>query len=382
VSLALVHRVRAFTLIEVMIAVLILALGLLGLGAIIPVIVHEQRRSSEATLGVAAANGAEAYIRSRFDLEPALGRSGWDRWFDSGNNGLSAWSPVAPQVTPPALVNAPNAYKWVTLVTSGAIKELNLIPDSATNTPAGHMTLWSNSAPTGQTPVYDRPIAISVQDRLWPTRASQATNTATGDANRPLFVWDFVGRRLPGRAADSPAVWPSPEPQQIQIAVFVRRIDPGIRIPRGAALADVVSDNLTNSPNSPDARAAVATNTLGRPTNTGIDQTGTPRYSPIVQVDAQAPTGGRRDRITILSTDPVYIEQLNQPGQRLVDNLGNIYTVRGAIEGSGGRELIVNPPVAAGISSDRRALNAIKQVIFTPQIPAAVHLFTLDRPSR
>ena len=49
---------RAFTLVEVLMAVLILAIGLLGLGAVLPMVVRQQRDSADGTFGLIAMRSA------------------------------------------------------------------------------------------------------------------------------------------------------------------------------------------------------------------------------------------------------------------------------------------------------------------------------------
>ena len=55
---------RAFTLIEVLIAILILALGLLGLGAVFPVVITQQRNANAVVEGESVASMAESIVRS------------------------------------------------------------------------------------------------------------------------------------------------------------------------------------------------------------------------------------------------------------------------------------------------------------------------------
>jgi Tfp pilus assembly protein PilV len=58
------RALAAFSLIEVLISVLVLALGLLGLGAMFPVIIRQQRQATDATLGTMAANAARLELEN------------------------------------------------------------------------------------------------------------------------------------------------------------------------------------------------------------------------------------------------------------------------------------------------------------------------------
>ncbi len=63
-------------------------------------------------------------------------------------------------------------------------------------------------------------------------------------------------------------------------------------------------------------------------------------------------------------------EILRQPGQKLVDNTGQIHTVRSWVEAGGERYVILEEAVKT--LGDSRGL--IKQVVYTPQVPASVFL--------
>jgi prepilin-type N-terminal cleavage/methylation domain-containing protein len=133
------HR-PAFTLIEVLIGVMVLALGLLGLGAVIPVVVRQQRQSMEAQLGLEAAKAARAYLTARPDLDPStpmktVGNppvlapsTGWDVWLMDRAN----WSPQVPQG--PAV----DSYLWAPWRTSGTKLEIALTQANVPN--------WANNA--------------------------------------------------------------------------------------------------------------------------------------------------------------------------------------------------------------------------------------------
>ena len=75
---------RAFTLVEVLMGILILALALLGIGAVIPVVVRTQKAATDATHGVSVANAAESLLASRADINRLTGgpgtRRGWGSW--------------------------------------------------------------------------------------------------------------------------------------------------------------------------------------------------------------------------------------------------------------------------------------------------------------
>jgi prepilin-type N-terminal cleavage/methylation domain-containing protein len=365
---------RGFTLIEVMISILILALGLLGLSAIVPVIVHEQRRASEQTLGIAAANAAQTFLQTRIDLDPRLDvttgstPSGWINWLERGplnaGHNPGVWSPL-----PPWTNNAPgnhtNAYLWEALEDT---RNNNL------NLSTGDITLWRQRASAGPPAP---PAVIRMQDRLFPSPSMQP-DAAQGDRHRPIFVWDFVARRLPGSARANQ--WPSPEPQQFQVAIFVRRIDPGIRVASGSSLFTV----LGCGPSLPSA-LAVAVDSNGRITNRGLNESGTMlnAYSPPVLLRARftPPPTGTRNRIEVPNATAIQFAQLSQPGQRLVDNLGNIYTVQGRVDGPG-QFVVVTPPIPASVTDDQTVVNGLRQVAYTPQVPAAVKVFTISRPAR
>ena len=66
------------------------------------------------------------------------------------------------------------------------------------------------------------------------------------------------------------------------------------------------------------------------------------------------------------------------PGQKLVDNLGNIYTVIGA-DPDVDNAVIIDPPVPATVAETGlpgyEPWEYLHQVVFTTQIPAAVEVF-------
>ena len=64
----------------------------------------------------------------------------------------------------------------------------------------------------------------------------------------------------------------------------------------------------------------------------------------------------------------------SQPGQKLVDSLGNVYTVIESEADDGNIVIKIDPPVPAGVKSSVE----VWAVAFTPQIPIAVRVFEIQ----
>lgn len=312
---------RGFSLIEVMLAVFILALGLLGLGAVIPVVLNSQRESVDASLGVSAINNARAYLEARPDLnrltsDPNATPYGFGTWVLAPNPG---WSPTG---------------LWEPITADQLDRQ------------TGEMVFGTGSSR----------VRIPVGDRLWPTRAIAR--------EEPRFVWDFIARRLPTSDVSAPA---------IQIAMFVRRVDPNIRVPEGQRLVDLLDGTITGS----SRRVPVGVVDDGvnpRPTLNGTGQYSTPRVI-AVRYDADQPGLIRLQGGTTLERDLA-----RQIGQKLIDNLGNIHTVRQLDPQDGQRlTLLVDPPVPAWVASTTAGgASAMVEVAFVPQIPSSVEVFNLS----
>ena len=361
------RAIAAFTLIEVLMSIFVLALGLLGLGALIPGIIREQRVASDRTLGIVVANDAQAYLNARADLQrlvvpptgttigasiPSYGLGTW--LFDD------AWS---------------ETYWW----------DLNSI-DQDTFEDVGDVLLDQGA---GGIP----PVRIPLDDRLYPSPAS--------DLDAPQFVWDFVARRLPpvddeGYAllADAPVTLPSGFPAQwragVEIAVFVRRVDTGIRVPSGDTAYSIML-----RPSNPVL--PVGLDASGLPTGTGADTQNGDIYAPPLTLEAEY-DGVRTDVLTLSNdnsaasdvpgADVGLRERLllaGQVGQQLVDNLGNVYTVDELLtSGDSEVEVRIRPAIERWVSrtngtpsgwDDERGWTQINQVVFVPQPPASTVVF-------
>jgi hypothetical protein len=346
------------------------------------VVIREQRIASDSTLSRACLSDLRASLLRRPDLNPetlvaplpsTAGRVMWDMLLGDLNWSGPATAPL-------------NEGLWVD-------------PGTAMSLATGDMT-WTDDAYTPQ-----REWAIRLNDRLWPSESSQVQQALPNgsDPYRPLFVWDFVARRAEfGDLYARNPLLSSQErdkyigkPDVIQIVVFVRRIDQNIRMPRvvGATLRDVLlaasrsaQGLLTNIVNVTDERLPVAVDTTGLPTNNGVGD-----YSLPILVRANFdPTVVARNRIRMDTSDPVLTTQVEslakQPGQRIIDNLGNVYTVKASDEADPNTpvqpyEVVVDPPIPFAVAGPASGSpNTIRQIVFTPQIPVAVEILTFKRP--
>ncbi len=204
----------------------------------------------------------------------------------------------------------------------------------------------------------------------------------------PQFVSDFWVRRS-GET-------------QMQVAVFARRIDAGIRVPSGDGtttnwtLSNVLSGTPSKFPPSA-VRAPVAEDSVGRPTLTGADETGKARYSlfRLVQLKKFPPAvkvpSAYLDLADGFATkEPVAMQALRQPGQKLVDQFGGVNTVvrldetltngqvRLILEAAISRDLFDQLSTVPGTGGG--VTQSTQFVLYTPQVPAGVRVVTLERP--
>lgn len=354
-----------FSLLEVLIAVVVLSLGLLGLAAVFPAVLSQQRSANDASLGAATARSAQDFLaRSSLNTpSPLYDASG--NPLDLTNSGNAAqrrgWD---------ILVADPDWSKQEEWTIAG--EPDNLLLDSAT----GDVTVG-----TGTNKVW-----VALADRLSPPPLE------VGEA--PKYVWDFALRRSIGTnfgridiGTRGQAVQDQPARAQdrVQVAVFVRRIDNGIRTASGKTLAQVLTGKDLASAN--DRRVPVAQDGQGRPTLDGVGSggTGTLNYSNIQRVTytVRPPTGAGLDEIVIEpSSLSAFAEQV---GQKLVDQFGIIHTVTSVVVNETGPRPVVEylkiaPPISGdlvGIGSN--SAEGALSMLLTPQVPVGVQVFDVRR---
>lgn len=363
---------NGFSLIEVLIAVLVLAIGMLGLGAVFPAIIAEQRDSFEVVEGENASSAAAALITNREFVNFSLLSEDFNRPDLNGARYSHEW--VVPQ-------DGLSFYGWTT-------------PMPAFNFQTG---LWSynfndsNVNPTidivRQNPELGQ---IPVGARLYPQPYS---------GKDPRFVWDLALRREPGG-------------DRVQAAIFVRRIDARVRVPTGYSLSDVLTGS-NGVPGGQRLPVAIDPNT-GRP----VADDGNNKFYANIQMLEVEVHPERLDWLVIPDDQPIgsdfadtSIDLATSSGQKLVDNTGVVRTVIGLAElGSDddstqlrgrGRVVVVDPPFAASNAGGSRTDRArpsdsgtnndpdwdderaswVRQVIFTPRTPVAVRIVTLEDDS-
>lgn len=388
---------RAFSLIEVLVAIIVLALGLLGLGALFPAVIRQQRIASDQTMGVLAAEAARTtltsgvYTADRRLSEPQFIATS----VQSGTRLLSIqWDPLAAWID---LANSERAM--------GLRNDLNRQYEFGgwwVNTVCQDDVLAARQLVRGAARIGDpldsareRPIALA--ERLYPP-----------EVDRPLFVWDFAVQFDPAKFAEyerarTNASATADELTRIdsvfrvdpplRAAIFVRRVDQRIRVARGATLRSTLLG--IGGVGDSDQRSPVGEDADGNPTFDGTNGNNGYAYSLLRISPARFIVDGedaQRDRLYIPPASyaqPNDFDLLRLPGQKVVDNLGNVYNVVGDGEDQQfGRYIKIDPPVPPSIvasngstlvSGNSRPDDSIRQIVFSPQPPLTVNVVEIRR---
>jgi prepilin-type N-terminal cleavage/methylation domain-containing protein len=359
-----VHFRRGFTLIEVLIAVLILSLGLLGLAAVFPAVIAQQRNAVDRTQGAIVAKVVEQTLESGQFLVNFRGLRR-DFWFSAQNqlqcgNGFDLdpfnmsflWEPSWSWGSGGHVAGA--NYFGTGIITVGAGKYLDF--DCQVQTPDVDSQSDNDK--------WDEPYFIPVTARLFP-------QPYTGE--QPRYVWDFIARRT-RVGGDSTG---------LELAVFIRRLDPRIRVPRGRTLSDVLTPGRVSSS---EFRFPVAMDpATGLPSGDGVGVYSVPMTLPVI-----VQSSGSLDEIVLepgasSGERDLWRRAVATPGQILVDNLGNVVNVVRVPEQRTGEPLrVVVDHVYAQAESDYSPGSnlprgvQVEQILFTGQKPVRVFTFRAD----
>lgn len=350
-------RSRAFSLVEVLISIVVLALGLVGLAAVFPVVVQQQRSVSDSIQGASVERSAEGLLRGNAALSVRanpLDTSSSSIWRELAAEEVSStvWSPAGTWDTGLFVNSLANAGRGLNILSTTG--DLFIIASSTELT------------------------SIPTRERLNPAPFTSRTE--------PRFVWDIAARRVEIRRLDGATRILTVDrarddrgDDSIQIATFVRRIDGNIRTDRRG-----LSFAFTRPEGETEARLPLGADAVGRPTldGRGIDGNNN-NYSAIQRInftiDADADTGELNRLIPDANSE--LIAYVRQVGQKLVDRSGQIRTVRSiATTAQGGfPALIIDPPMNSGTIANEVADFTTLEALFTPQIPASVGVYTIDR---
>jgi hypothetical protein len=363
----------AFSLVEVLIAVFVLSLGMLGLASIFPVVLHQQRTAGEVTEGSIAVGSIEATLRSNLDLNVVGDEVGWGIFQDDDDQN-DGWSNLGQWMTP-ALVAPGDPDPESRMAIDPSTSRLRIISE--------------DPGPQPNDPFGDD-VMIPLSARLGPGAFLRGAN--------PRVEWVFAARRIITQVDAQNDPLPT-DRDELEVVVFVRPIDRAIQVPRrertnkalwatlgrSLNLSDVLLANeIAAGGGTPGIRAAEARLPVAlsvrtdTPSNNGTGYYAVPYTFPLKDYpfdDTNSGPGSAdddRDRLQLdLAAGDPRLLLTRQIGQRLVDRRGNVYTVRG-VTGSGGSTIVlIDPPVPASIAGSLE----ISELVASPVVPVAVEIF-------
>ncbi|MBO6514290.1 MAG: prepilin-type N-terminal cleavage/methylation domain-containing protein [Phycisphaerales bacterium] len=377
------HIAAGFSLLEVLVAIVVLGLGLLGLGAVFPVVIAQQRESVAIVEGISVASMAENILTSSdeiidfspwFNPDPITGlpnRFGYDGPAPAGEISydwiVAPFSPYNTYEKVPGFAGFTGSTdgRWYIELDAG----LNPVSGNDITTAEGLNTV------------------LTLHDRLVPQPYS---------GKDPKYVWDIVARRQPGSLRP-------------QLAIFIRQIDQRIRVPSNQSLSDMLIAG------SPDTNRPVLPVALYSGTHPQVGKRGLPAVDDGIDTNiVYAQPQSLQVQVAKDHLDWLIIEDANntnidtsisfvtEPGQQLLDNTGVVRTVLGPATGpdsqqANARIIRVSPPFSASnavdeimnynmTNNDNPMTEAdraswIRQVVFTPRKPLAIHIVTLEEDS-
>ncbi|MEL6497716.1 MAG: prepilin-type N-terminal cleavage/methylation domain-containing protein [Planctomycetota bacterium] len=397
-------RKPGFTLLEVLIAVVVLAFGLLGVVAVFPAVIDVQRRSQDAVLGGSLAASAEALLNSSVLESETLD---WYDWESETSPGVRRFPPsevLSNDVSISAL-GPPQGPA------DDQVVRLDFLWDSVEVDDEGVLVLGG----TGRNAAV--PFRFSDVDRTTPVSGSQALpeiefpvsqrllpDEASGD--EPRYIWDVLVRRVDvgiglalndARSEVEVPLARLPE-LPVELMVIVRPVDRGIRVPVGLTLRDTLRGyELAPGPGGAIVRDPLSEIDRRFPVSAADSDLATPQPGARLNDSSQysLPIFGRRVgsaptepvsqfafgsgpkqvdfRQRRPGTPPVLVNTRNaqrefaKVGQIFVSDRGIVHRVtRVASDADDEDEIRVSfePPITPGW----------RQIVFTPQVPADIRV--------
>jgi prepilin-type N-terminal cleavage/methylation domain-containing protein len=345
------RHARGFSLIEVLIAIVVLALGLLGLASVFPMVVGQQKQATDSVQGVALERSAAEALASHARLSQASRDL-------SGNGQIEAAEERGWDVCT-RLATWSRTGRWVLAEDTGPNSAMEYHVD-------GRVELRGADAAAQ--------FVIPPVLRLAPMAESLSVKT------EPRYVWDFVARRVDAGATNDPANTRTFGDDAVQVVVFVRALDPGIRRPTAGLPGGVVAFLPAAIRQGLIAPVAVDPAT-GVPTGDGRGD-----YSHIRRFQYQFPVPANRSLIAIDSDAALGVNLRRYAalvGQKFVDQVGVVHTVVRVSAGPGAADpprAVLDTPVSPQV--DRVTLDQGQtdpHMLFTPQVPVAVSVRTIQR---
>ncbi|MBL9140686.1 MAG: prepilin-type N-terminal cleavage/methylation domain-containing protein, partial [Phycisphaerae bacterium] len=314
---------RAFSLIELLLAVFILAIGIISITALFPAGMAQQQMASDDQLGPAVADHALNVVRSKvrpedfgsfeqFGIFDVNAQSQGGVWRPSAGD----WSWMRPAVLTSDIsgstldeTGAVDIFaNYAELNGGGGTTSLEEFPSGATTGSGGRIYgIPYNASKYAQAP----PVAISQKERFWPMVAVGQTQVTP-----PQYVWDVMFRRFGGK---------------MQVAVFVYRVvRPGgasgeyVATPPvdGSGLPPVPYRRMTAGTGQTTGGPSTVTSNWQQPAPAAVGTFPTP--GPFTTGVIEAPVVATADNP---SSPTMARHQWQLPGQWLLDNNGSVMRV-------------------------------------------------------
>ena len=341
---------RGFSLIEVLFAVLVLSIAMLGLAAVFPQVMAQQAAAKRDIDALLVSEQSRAQITSDPRMNPAF----WSFWAGLGQN--------------------TEAFNDDSVIpTDGSWRPADL------HAPTGALLLGQQVIAAGANP-YDLLVIVPLADRI-------RFDTST--------VWDIAYRRagprpmLPttGATVGGEVVNIPLDANRVQLAVFQRPFDSRLTKPANLTLRQAILGGT-----GADQRVPVSEDDNG-PRDDG-SASSPARYSGLALAGVQMvirTTGGaaydlRRIILTAETGNPLWTAPswasipttlasiAGKRGQLLVDNNGNVLKVDGIEnDANGNRMIVLSSPLPPGTTPA-----SLYQVVFSPQRPVGVSVFTVN----